>query len=63
MLRMIYTTMYVDYQITLFITGGNTQSLSLGNRAFYGYGYFEDGANPQLSQGYLQSNNVILKKE
>ena len=58
-----YTTMYVDYQITLFITGGNTQSLSLGNRAFYGYGYFEDGANPQLSQGYLQSNNVILKKD
>jgi len=58
-----YTTMYVDYQITLFITGGNTQSLSLGNRAFYAYGYFEDGANPQLSQGYLQSNNVILKKD
>ncbi len=58
-----YTTMHVDYQITLFITGGNTQSLSLGNRAFYGYGYFEDGANPQLSQGYLQSNNVILKKD
>ena len=58
-----YTTMYVDYQITLFITGGNTQSLSLGNRAFYGYGFFEDCANPQLSQGYLQSNNVILKKD
>jgi len=56
-----YTTMYVDYQITSVITGGNTQSLSLGNRAFYGYGYFEDGVNPQLLQGYLQSNKTILK--
>ena len=55
------TTIYVDYQITLFITGGNVQNLSLGNRAFYGYGYFENGANPQLLQGYLQSNTTILK--
>lgn len=58
-----YTTMYVDYQITLFITGGNVQSLSLGNRAFYGYGYFEDGSNPEFLQGYLQSNTTILKPD
>jgi len=55
------TTIYVDYQITSFISTGNTQLLSLGNRAFYGYGYFENGANPQLLQGLLQSNTTILK--
>ena len=55
------TTIYVDYQITSFISTGNTQLLSLGNRAFYGYGYFEDGANPQLLQGLLQSNTTMLK--
>ena len=28
---------------------------------FYGYGYFEDGANPQLNEQYLQTNRTILK--
>jgi len=28
---------------------------------FYGYGYFEDGTNPQNNSGLLQSNNKILK--
>jgi hypothetical protein len=28
---------------------------------FYGYGYFEDGANPQNDSGLLQSNYKILK--
>ena len=32
-------------------------------RAFYGYGFFEEGANPQLLQGYLQSNTTILKSD
>jgi hypothetical protein len=59
-----YTTMYVDYRITKTLTTGVPVSeITLGVRAFYGYGYFEDGANPQLLQGYLQSNNVILKKD
>jgi hypothetical protein len=26
-----------------------------------GYGYFEDGANPTTTRGYMQSNNVIYK--
>lgn len=29
--------------------------------AFDGYGYFEDGINPELSRGYLQSNNIIYR--
>ena len=28
---------------------------------FYGYGYFQDGANPELNFDYLQTNNCILK--
>jgi len=57
-----YTTMYVDYRITETLnTGAQTPVDTLGLRAFYGYGYFEEGANPQLLQGYLQSNTKILK--
>ena len=60
-----YTTMYVDYRISETLVGPilSPPVDVLGVRAFYGYGYFEDGANPQLLQGYLQSNNVILKKD
>ena len=59
-----YTTMYVDYRITEYIsTVAQTPVDTLGVRAFYGYGFFEDGANPQLLQGYLQSNTTILKPD
>jgi hypothetical protein len=30
-------------------------------KGFYGYGFFEDGSNPQNSQGLLQSNTTIVK--
>ena len=57
-----YTTSYVDYRITETLsTGVQSPVVTLGLRAFYGYGYFEEGANPQLLQGYLQSNTTILK--
>lgn len=29
--------------------------------AFYGYGYFEDGVNPQLNEGLLMSNRTIYR--
>jgi len=59
-----YTTVYVDYRITEYISSvAQTPVDTLGVRAFYGYGYFEDGANPQLLQGYLQSNTTILKPD
>jgi hypothetical protein len=58
------TTVYVDYKITGFVgTTAQTPIYAFGLRAFYGYGYFEDGSNPEFVQGYLQSNNVILKKD
>lgn len=56
------TTVYVDYRVTETTSGGSTiGSPVYAERAFDGYGYFEDGANPQLAQGYLQSNTTILK--
>ena len=58
------TTIYVDYKITPFVgTTAQTPVYAFGLRAFYGYGYFEDGSNPQFVQGYLQSNKTILKSD
>ena len=58
------TTIYVDYRVTT-QTGLTTfdETDVIGLRAFYGYGFFEDGSNPQLLQGYLQSNTTILKSD
>lgn len=58
-------TVWVEADIELFnaINGGGT---SLGTSytdyiAFDGYGYFEDGINPELSRTYLQSNYKISR--
>jgi len=57
------TTIFVDYRITETIVATPTVLTPVyGNRAFYGYGYFEDGANPSFDNIFsLQSNNTILK--
>jgi len=56
------TTIFVDYRVTETInTTAQTPVDVLGERAFYGYGYFEDGANPQLAVATLQSNLSILR--
>ena len=56
------TTIFVDYRITQTIVATPTVLTPVyGNRAFYGYGYFEDGANPVLDNFVLQSNTRILK--
>lgn len=59
------TTIYVDYRITKYISNvaQTPDAPVLGLRAFYGYGYFEEGSNPQLLQGLLQSNTTILKSD
>ena len=58
------TTTLVDYRISEVLTTGALSPVdTLGLRAFYGYGFFEDGVNPQLLQGYLQSNTNILKSD
>jgi hypothetical protein len=54
--------LWVDYQLTEFISGvAQTPQTLVELTAFYGYGYFEDGANPQNADTVLQSNRSILK--
>ncbi len=57
------TTIFVDYRITQTTTSATTVLTPVyGNRAFYGYGYFEDGANPSFDNTFsLQTNRTILK--
>ena len=57
------TTIFVDYRITQTTTSATTVLTPVyGNRAFYGYGYFEDGANPSFDTTFsLQTNRTILK--
>ena len=58
------TTIYVDYRVTEITTSGSSvKSPYLGLKAFDGYGYFEDGSNPQNDEAYLQSNMKILKPD
>ena len=52
---------WVDYQITR-TAGGVSGNLTLvDNKAFYGYGYFQEGINPQNDSGLLQSNLTVVK--
>lgn len=55
---------WVDYR-TISVIGGVSQTPTSYTtlRAFYGYGYFEDGSNPLLNSDYLQSNTTVLKWE
>lgn len=53
---------WVESDIEYFNSAGT--SLGTSNTdyiAFDGYGYFEEGINPELSTSYLQSNNTIFR--
>ena len=53
---------WVDYQITRSISGTPTTADAFVQlEAYYGYGYFKDGANPQNDSILLQSNTTIYK--
>ena len=53
---------WVDYQLTETINGVEQTPLTMQLlTGFYGYGYFEDGANPQNDSGLLQTNTKIVK--
>ena len=53
---------WVDYRTTTFVQGiATTTSSYIGLKGFFGYGLFEDGANPTNSQAVLQSNTKIVK--
>ena len=51
---------WVDGIVTHTTTGADEET-SFQYIAYDGYGYHEDGINPELSQGYLQSNNIIYR--
>lgn len=52
---------FVDIQVVSYYDGIPASMDYQFTRAFYGYGYFEEGINPELNNSYLQSNNKILK--
>ncbi len=53
---------WVDYRTTTFVQGvAQTTSGYTQLKAFFGYGLFEDGANPENSKAVLQSNTKIVK--
>ena len=52
---------WVDYQIRKVVGNVSGYEPLSQNKGFYGFGYFEDGVNPQNDLGLLQSNNTILK--
>ena len=51
----------VDYQIRKIVAGLSIDLPIVLNRGFYGYGYFQDGVNPQNDSGLLQSNYTVVK--
>lgn len=53
---------WVDYEIFRSVSGGTGVSQGIVQlRAFYGYGYYEEGVNPQNDTGVLQTNTKIVK--
>jgi hypothetical protein len=53
-------TVWVESDIALTKTSGS-ETDNTDYIAFDGYGYFENGINPELSRGYLQSNKQIFR--
>jgi len=52
---------WVNLQLYRVYNGGSNSTLNSTISAFDGYGYFEDGSNPQNTQTVLQSNKTIYK--
>lgn len=52
---------WVDYQITKIVAGVESVLTTVQNKGFYGYGYFQEGINPQNDSSLLQSNLKIVK--
>ena len=59
----IVQTAWVESEITRSFDNGTTDTLNKKMIAFKGYGEFQDGLNPQLSNGFLLSNDTIFLKE
>ena len=55
-------TVWAEADITLFEDDGTViDTQSTDYIAFDGYGYFEEGVNPKLEQGLLQSNKTVFR--
>jgi hypothetical protein len=54
-------TIWVEADIDIIYSGSVVSTPSYDYIAFDGYGYFEEGINPELSRTYLQSNNTIFR--
>ena len=55
-------TVWVEADITLYEDDGTViDTDSTDYIAFDGYGYFEEGVNPKLEQGLLQSNSTVFR--
>ena len=53
---------WVDYQVTKSISGvSQTPDAFVQLTGFDGYGYYEDGNNPQLTDRLLQTNTTVYK--
>lgn len=53
---------WVDYEIFRSVSGGAFTSQGIVQlTGFYGYGFYEDGVNPQNDSGLLQSNTKVVK--
>lgn len=53
---------WVKFEIPVYVAGSLYSTVIYDPRpAFYGYGYFEDGMNPQLNEGLLISNRTIYR--
>jgi hypothetical protein len=52
---------WVDYQIRRTASGVSGFLPLVENKAFYGFGYFQEGVNPQNDSGLLQSNLTVVK--
>jgi hypothetical protein len=52
---------WVDYQIRRTVNGVSGDLPFVELKGFYGYGYFEQGVNPQNDSGLLQSNLTVVK--
>ena len=57
----IKNNVWVDYQVTRYFVNTSTTLTMVQLTAFYGYGYIEDGVNPQLNSIVLLSNTHIVK--
>lgn len=58
----IEQTAWVEWEITKTLSDESQEVVTGSGIAFDGYGYFEDGINPQLSYGLLQSNKTMYVK-